>query len=223
MTNSFKFRDKLRGSQPILNLYESDKFENFTKHSQQVSKKEVMNTFLKTALLAISAGFFGLTISTQVRSQVRWASNEATPLELQALFKMPIGPQGLEVSDTVLNASGKKVRLTGYMVKNEVPMPGVFMLAPRPVQMSEHADGDANDLPASVCWVYLDDRQKNWLVPHVPGLLTLEGQFTFKRIEASDGSVAWFHLNLAPDAVNAVSSDARFSQGLGQLHHSHSH
>ena len=182
-----------------------------------------MNTFLKTALLTISAGFFGLTTSTQVRSQVRWAANEATPLELQALFKMPVGPQGLEVSDTVLNASGKKVRLTGYMVKNEMPMPGVFMLAPRPVQMSEHADGEANDLPASVCWVYLDDRQKNWLVPHVPGLLTVEGQFTFNRIEASDGSVAWFHLKLAPDAVNAASSDARSSHGLGQLHHSHSH
>ena len=72
-------------------------------------------------------------------------------------------------------------------------------------------------------WVYLDDHQKNWLVPHVPGLLTLEGQFTFKRIEASDGSVAWFHLNLAPDAVSAVSTDARLSQGSGPLQHSHSH
>jgi len=182
-----------------------------------------MNTFLKTALLAISAGFFGLTVSTQVRSQVRWDPNEATPLELQAFFKMPIGPKGLEVSDKVLKASGQKVRLTGYMVKNELPMPGVFMLAPRPVQMSEHADGDANDLPASVCWVYLDDHQKNWLVPHVPGLLTLEGQFTFKRIEASDGSVAWFHLYLAPDSVSAVSTDARLSQGSGPLQHSHSH
>lgn len=185
--------------------------------------KEPMNTFLKTALLTISAGFLGLSISTQVRSQASWNTNEATPLELQAFFKMPIGPKGLEVSDKVLNASGKKVRLTGYMVKNELPMPGVFMLTPRPLQMSEHADGDANDLPASVCWVYLDDRQKNWLVPHVPGLLTVEGQFTFKRIEASDGSVAWFHLNLAPDAVSAVSSDARSPQGLSPLQHSHSH
>lgn len=182
-----------------------------------------MNTFLKTALLAISAGFFGLTLSSQARSQVRWDTSDASPLELQAFFKLPIGPKGLEVSDKVLKASGQKVQLTGYMVKSEVPTPGVFMLAPRPVQMSEHADGDANDLPASVCWVYLDDRQKNWVVPHVPGRLTVEGQFTFKRIEAADGSVAWFHLHLAPDAVSAVHPEVRTSQGQGPLHHSHSH
>jgi hypothetical protein len=182
-----------------------------------------MNKFFQTALLAISANFLGLTISSQALAQVRRDANEAIPLELQAFFKMPIGPKGLEISDNVMTASGQKVRLTGYMVKNELPMPGVFMLAPRPVQMSEHADGDANDLPASVCWVYLDDLQKNWLVPHVSGLLTVEGQFTFKRIEASDGSVAWFHLNLAPDAVSAISSEARLSLGHGPLQHSHSH
>ena len=182
-----------------------------------------MNTFLKSALLAISASFLGLTISTQVRSEVRWDSHEATPLELQAFFKMPVGPKGLEVSDKVLTASGQKVRLTGYMVKNELPMLGVFMLSPRPAQLSEHADGDANDLPASVCWVYLDERQKNWIVPHIPGLLTVEGQFTFKRIEALDGSVAWFHLYLAPDAVSAVNIEAHSSQAVGPGRHSHSH
>ncbi len=182
-----------------------------------------MNTFFKTALLAVSAGFLGLTLSTQVRSQVRLDMNEVTPLELQAFFKMPIGPKGLEVSDKVLKASGQKVRLSGYMVKNELPMPGIFMLTPRPVQMSEHADGDANDLPASVCLVYLDDHQKNWIVPHVPGLLTIEGQFTFKRIEAEDGSVAWFHLHLAPDAVTAVNLEDHALKGLRPLHHSHSH
>jgi hypothetical protein len=182
-----------------------------------------MNKFLKSALLAISASFLGLTISTHVRSQVRFDSKEATPLILQSFFKMPIGPKGLEVSDKVLNASGQKVQLTGYMVKTELPTPGVFMLSPRPIQMSEHADGDANDLPASVCWVYLDDHQKNWIVPHIPGLLTIEGLFTFKRIEASDGSVAWFHLYLAPDAVSAINTEVYPSQGTKLVHHSHSH
>ncbi len=41
--------------------------------------------------------------------------------------------------------------------------------APRPVQMSEHADGEADDLPASAVVVYLDPRQKDRAVPHVRG------------------------------------------------------
>jgi hypothetical protein len=180
-----------------------------------------VNKFIKSALLAVSAGFLGLTISTQVRSQVRLDAEEVTTIRLQSFFKMPIGPKGLEVSEKVLN--GQKIRLTGYMVQNELPTQGVFMLSPRPIQLSEHADGDANDLPAAVCLVYLDDRQKNWVVPHIAGPLTVEGQFTFKRIEASDGSVAWFHLYLAPDAVSAVNTEPRSSQGFAPLHHSHSH
>jgi len=166
-----------------------------------------MNTFLQSALIAISASFLGLTCSTQVRSQVRWESTEPTALELQSLFKLPVGPKGMEVTDKVMQASGHRVRITGFMVKSELPTPGAFMLAPRPVQMSEHADGDANDLPASVCWIYLDSTQKNWLVPHIPGPVTVEGLFSFKRFEAADGSVGWFHLQLGPDAVSAVHTD----------------
>jgi hypothetical protein len=185
--------------------------------------KVLMNTFLKSALLAISASFLGLTFSTHVRSQVRWNEADVTPLELQAFYKMPIGPKGLEVTDKVLQASGQKVRITGFMVKSESPTPGAFILTPRPVQMSEHADGDANDLPASMCLVYLDSSQKSWLVPHIPGPVTVEGLFTFKRSEAADGSVAWFHLQLAADAVSVVRFDDLSSVHGSQLQHSHSH
>ena len=182
-----------------------------------------MNTFLKSALLAISASFLGLTCSTQVRSQVRWDTTEPTVLELQSFFKLPMGPKGLEVTDKVKQASGQQVRMTGFMVKNELPTHGAFMLAPRPVQLSEHADGDANDLPASVCWVYLDSSQKDWLVPYIPGPVTVEGLFMFKRLEATDGSVAWFHLHLAPDAVSAVQTeDLSFAQ-QSRTAHIHTH
>jgi hypothetical protein len=182
-----------------------------------------MNTFLKSALLAISASFLGLTFSTYVRSQVRWHEADPTPLELQAFYKMPIGPKGLEVTEKVLQASGQKVRLTGFMVKSETPTPGTFMLTPRPVQMSEHADGEANDLPASMCVVYLDASQRSWLVPHIPGPVTVEGLFTFKRTEAADGSVAWFHLQLVPDAISAVHFDELPSVRGSHLQHSYLH
>ena len=101
-----------------------------------------MNKFIQSALLAVSVGFLGLMISTQVRSQVRLDAEEVTTIRLQSFFKMPIGPKGLDVSKKILNTSGQKIRLTGYMAQNELPKQGVFMFSQRPVQLSEHADGD---------------------------------------------------------------------------------
>ena len=57
-----------------------------------------MNKFIQSALLAVSVGFLGLMISTQVRSQVRLDAEEVTTIRLQSFFKMPIGPKGLDVS-----------------------------------------------------------------------------------------------------------------------------
>lgn len=166
-----------------------------------------MTHFLKTALLAISAGFFGLTYSIHVRAQTNVETSDVLRLELRSFFKLPIGPRGMEVTQDIQNASGQFVRITGYMVKYENPPQGSFLLSPRPVQMSEHADGDANDLPAAVCWVYLDPSQSNLTIPHLPGPITVEGRFKFKREETSDGSVAWFHLQLSKDAVSFVRLD----------------
>jgi hypothetical protein len=183
------------------------------------SYKQNMRFNFKLPLISICffwvVGTVGLLCSTLVSAQnlvqtslvqTSVGSSNRSPivLEFNSFFKMPIGPKGLEVTDKVKQASGQNVVLTGYMVQSEVPTLGAFMLSPRPVQMSEHADGDANDLPASVCWVYLDDSQKNWVVPHATGLISVTGQFNFKRIETADGMVAWFHLQLGQDAVRAV-------------------
>jgi hypothetical protein len=183
------------------------------------SKTHLLNVSFSWALVILCV--LCVLHSPRVESQTRVStiavepSREPTALEFQSFFKMPIGPKGLEVSNKVKQSSGKQVWLTGYMVKSEVPTPGAFMLSPRPVQMSEHADGDANDLPASVCWVYLDESQKNWVVPHTPGPITVMGQFNFQRIEAPDGTVAWFHLQLGHDAVSPLTSIAP------QQHHHH--
>lgn len=187
----------------------------------QNSKTYLLNFSFSWALviLCIACVFHSSRVESQTRVLTSAAdpSSEPTALEFQSFFKMPIGPKGLEVSTKVKQSSGKQVWLTGYMVKSEVPTPGAFMLSPRPIQMSEHADGDANDLPASVCWVYLDESQKNWVVPHAAGPITVMGQFNFKRVEAPDGTVAWFHLQLGHDAVSAATPSAP------QQHHHHHH
>lgn len=139
-----------------------------------------------------------------------FATDSATPsrpireLPFAEFFRLPIGPGGLEISERLRQSAGQTVRLTGYMVLQENAVSGRFLLTPRPVQMSEHADGDADDLPPATVVVYLDPAQQEWSVPHVRGLLTLTGVLSVGREEDETGRVSWVRLQLAPDAVRQL-------------------
>ena len=80
-------------------------------------------------------------------------TTDVADLKFSQFFKSPIGPAGLELSDALRAADGRPVRLVGYMVAQEQARPGRFWLTPRPVRMSEHADGEADDLPAATVTV----------------------------------------------------------------------
>jgi hypothetical protein len=131
----------------------------------------------------------------------------ATPpvidLPLSSFFKRPVGPRGLELSDELRNAEGRVVRLVGYMVAREDATPGRFQIAPRPVRMSEHADGDADDLPPATVTVLLDPSQAHRVVVHRAGPLTLQGRLQVGRFEDAGGRVSWFRLQLDPQALAA--------------------
>jgi hypothetical protein len=124
-----------------------------------------------------------------------------TELRFRDFFSAPIGPRGLEFSDTLRQSDGQAVRLTGYMVQLETPTPGFFLLTPRPVQVSEHADGDADDLPPATVVVRLDASQQAWAVPHVRGLISVTGTLSVGRYAEPDGRVSWVRLQLQPEAV----------------------
>ena len=126
-------------------------------------------------------------------------------LRFKDFFRTPIGPRGLEISDTLRRSDGQLIALTGYMVQQETPAVGHFMLTPRPVQMSEHSDGDADDLPPATVLVYLDAAQKDWVIPHTRGLVSLTGVLTVGRHEGPDGRIAWVQLQLGPDAARGMS------------------
>jgi hypothetical protein len=95
-------------------------------------------------------------------------------------------------------AKGRQVRLVGYMVAREESEAGRFLLTPRPVRMSEHADGEADDLPPATVTVLLPADQATTRLPHQDGLIELTGRFEVGRDEASDGRVSWFRLYLDP-------------------------
>lgn len=145
----------------------------------------------------------------------------AAPIELSFadFFALPIGPRGLEPTPALRAADGQPVRLTGFMVRREQPQPGLFLLTPRPVTMSEHADGEADDLPASTVTVLLPPAQRDNLVGYRAGALTLTGRLQYGPAEDETGRVSWIRLQLDPQALEATPSDPAAAERL----HAHSH
>ena len=165
-----------------------------------------MKKYFISALLFLCGTLQSFQVLSQDLSLKTNAVAVARELPFQAFFKTPVGSKGLELSQTLLQAHGQRVRLVGYMVDSENPSVGHFLLTPRAIQTSEHADGDATDLPASTCVVLLDAQQQNWTVAHAPGPVAVEGVFRVERVEYPDGKVSWFHLQLDADATRAMSS-----------------
>jgi len=150
--------------------------------------------FIAPLSLLILASFSASTHSQTV-------SEHTSTLRLTDIFQLPASSRGLTFTDQALAAQGHSVRLVGYMVQQERPTPGRFLLSPRPVTMSEHADGEADDLPASTVAVYLAPSQQDWLVPHAQGLIDVTGQLQLGRTEAHDHRVFWVSLQLPESAV----------------------
>jgi hypothetical protein len=141
-------------------------------------------------------------------------------LDFSHFYKRPAGAQGMEMSAALIAADGKIRTITGYMVQQERPHPGRFLLSPRPVQMSEHADGEADDLPAALLTVYLDADQKNWAVPYTRGLISLTGTIELGRFEESDGRVSWVRMRLPASATRGMNT-LELANYFHSLKHTH--
>lgn len=124
-------------------------------------------------------------------------------LKFRDLFKLPIGPYGLEPTEKLLGLDGKPVRLVGYMVKQEEPTPGVFILSPLPVSLGHEDEALADDLPASMIFVHLEG-EGTPAVPYVPGLLQLTGVLSVGNREEADGRVSVVRLRLDPTLAQAL-------------------
>lgn len=141
-------------------------------------------------------------------------------LSFSEFFKQPMGSRGLEMTPKLLAANGQSVSITGYMVQQELPALGHFMLTPRPVRMSESADGDADDLPAAWVMVYLDPDQKDFAIPYQRGLMELSGKLSVGRLEESDGRVSWVRLQLETEATRGMNA-FEVANYLHSLQHVH--
>jgi hypothetical protein len=95
-------------------------------------------------------------------------------LKFQDVFKLPAGPKGLEATPRLLELDGKRVRIVGFMVRQESPAIDSFLFSPLPVQLGDEDESLADDLPPSTIRVELPTSH-GVVVPTVPGLLQLTG------------------------------------------------
>lgn len=83
------------------------------------------------------------------------------------------------------------------VAQKEAPR-GRFFLTPLPIRMSEHSDGDADDLPPATVVVEMPAKGGALPLPHTAGLLQLTGVQRVGRHELPDDRVVWVPLLLDP-------------------------
>ena len=110
----------------------------------------------------------------EVRGELPAPASGITAIKFGEFFQMPVGPKGLEPSDKLTALNGKKVRLVGYMVREETPTPGRFLLSPLPVSLGDEDESLSDDLPPSTVFVLLQN-SKDHGTPFIPGLIKLTG------------------------------------------------
>ncbi|OYT84891.1 MAG: hypothetical protein CFE46_18790 [Burkholderiales bacterium PBB6] len=126
------------------------------------------------------------------------AEPAARLLKFSEFFVQPIGERGLVPTAALLAAQGQQVRIRGWMVSQEEGAADYFLLTARPVRLSEHADGDADDLPPATLLVRWPPTLAATPKRHQPGLIEVVGTLVVGRTVEPDGRVSWVQLQLSP-------------------------
>ena len=108
----------------------------------------------------------------------------------------------LEPSAKLLAASGKRVRLTGFMAQMENSPLGAFYLCPSPVFCDEAGAGTADLPPERVLVLVASAAGKK--ISFIRGPLDLTGILELARREEPDGSVSFIRLILDKPASTPI-------------------
>lgn len=129
----------------------------------------------------------------------------ATDLKFHEFFKLPIGSRGLEPTEKLKSLAGKRIRMVGYMARQEVPTSGFFVLSPLPVTLGDEDESLADDLPVSVVFVHVKPPGDRPLA-FSPGLLRITGTLSLGAFEEADGHVSSVRLQLDPELTQALAA-----------------
>lgn len=121
-----------------------------------------------------------------------------TNLKFGELFIHPVGPRGLAFSRRAKELDGKRVRMIGYMVEQERPVPGQFLFCQMPMVLHEDEYGFCEDLPPTLVHVLVSEKQDAKPVPFAPGLSMVTGTLQLGNREEPDGRISGIRLRLEP-------------------------
>ena len=165
-----------------------------------------MQTACFAFVLLFNACMVALPCCAQSGDAAPAQSRAAQDLAFSEFYVMPVGPLGLQPTTKLLGLRGTRVRLVGYMVQAEEPTPGVFMLAPQPVQLAEVADGPADDLPATTVFVHLPADESQRVIAYRAGPWALTGTFELGAQAESNQRVSYTRLRLDAQALRPAAS-----------------
>ena len=123
-------------------------------------------------------------------------ANAPADLKFADMFRLPVGPRGLEPSARLLALAGGQVRLIGYMASTEHAVAGRLVLAPLPVSLGDEDDSLSDDLPASAVFVHLSADHADRVLPNFGGLMQLTGTLQLGAQDEPDGHVSSLRLLL---------------------------
>jgi len=144
-------------------------------------------------------------------------SNKRAPSDLTfaEFFLTPIGDRGLAYTDKLRGLDSKPVRISGYVVQQDKPLPGILLLTARPAQLHEEHYGLADDLPAATLHAIMPPRQKHPVISGRP--LTLTGTLSIGNREEPDGRISTVRLLLDAKAFSRKTRFYGFGKGAEQL------
>jgi hypothetical protein len=140
-------------------------------------------------------------------------------LKFSEFFRLPVGPRGLECSDRLRALDGKKVRILGFQVREQLSnctdcttetarpsakprpawinhlVPGRLLLSPSPATINMAHYGLADDLPPQILCVNAPELFGE-PVPFTPGLLLLTGTLSVGNKTEADGRISIVRLEL---------------------------
>ncbi|MGE5452824.1 MAG: hypothetical protein ACM3VZ_13410 [Acidobacteriota bacterium] len=111
-------------------------------------------------------------------------------LKFGEMFKMPVGPKGLEASDKLTALTGQRARMVGYVANAEAPTPGMLVLTPLPVTLGDEDEKLVDDLPPTAVFVHLSPAYAKQSTPNFSGLIQLTGRLETGAKEEADGHVS---------------------------------
>ncbi len=139
-------------------------------------------------------------------------------LKFGDFFHTPVGPKGLELTTKIQALEGRRVRIMGFMVREEVekddhqntdeqPVRGRFMLGPLPTTVSVSHYGLCDDLPPQTLFVTVPEFQDRSLA-YTRGPMLLTGVLSLGNRVEPDGRIGSVRLTLDPSAKGETSAKA---------------